>query len=387
MQDDTLAMRSWMALALVLLLPACAAIPGTRPPDTLFNDHLFAASSAPIDAAQLFAVNDAMRHYLHVEIAPQLESLGRPRGLYEALYAKRQLKLQYDAAVTRTAAEAFEARAGNCLSLVVMTAALARELGLDVHYQRVISDEAWSRSGNYHFASGHVNLTLGRKSGDPRVSFEERNLLTIDFLPLRDNQRHHAFTIREATVVAMFMNNRAAESLAAGRLDDAYAWARAAIGYDPAFRAAYNTLGVVYRNHGNPREAERAFAYVLAVEPANTHVMSNLALLLREQGRESEAAVLDRRLAELEPYPPFHHFNRGLAAMRAGDYAAAREHFSREVERDAYYHEFHFWLAAAYYGLGEQRLARRHLAMALANSTTRGEHDLYAAKLDRISHP
>jgi transglutaminase-like putative cysteine protease len=53
----------------------------------------------------------------------------------QALYQPDQIRLEYDAAVTRNAAQAFEARTGNCLSLVIMTAALARELGLTVRYQ------------------------------------------------------------------------------------------------------------------------------------------------------------------------------------------------------------------------------------------------------------
>ena len=76
--------------------------------------------------------------------------------------------------------------------------------------------------------------------------------------------------------------------------------------------------------------------------------------------------------------------NLGLAAMRSGDFKAAKNLFAREVDRDAYYHEFHFWLAAAYMGLGEVEQARTHLKIAKENSMTRKEHELYAAKLDRI---
>ena len=378
-------MRTWQALLLSLALGACATPPAVDRVDRLFHDHLFAAASERMSADDVFAVNAAMKRYLRVEIAEQLESKGRQQGLYDALYSKGQLKLQYDSTITRNAVEAFEARSGNCLSLVIMTAALAKQLGLVVRYQRVFSEESWSRSGDLYFSSGHVNITLGRKSGDPRVLFSnERNLLTIDFIPLRRNAVHHAFEIRERTVAAMFMSNRAAESLAQGRIDDAYWWARAAIGQDPGFLSAYNTLGVIYRHHGNLREAEQALAHVLALEPANTHVMSNLALVFKDQGRAVEAEALLRRLAAIEPHPPFHFFNRGLEAMRAGDYATARDLFAKEVDRDAYYHEFHFWLSAAYFGLGEVKLARRHLAIALENSPTRGEHDLYAAKLARI---
>ena len=36
------------------------------------------------------------------------------------------------------------------------------------------------------------------------------------------------------------------------------------------------------------------------------------------------------------------------------------------------------------YQLGNLREADKHMKQALENSTTRGHHDLYAAKLDRI---
>ena len=58
--------------------------------------------------------------------------------------------------------------------------------------------------------------------------------------------------------------------------------------------------------------------------------------------------------------------------------------FAKEVDRAAYYHEFHFWLALAYVGLGEMEPARKHMTIAIENSTTRKDHDLYAAKLGHI---
>jgi len=112
--------------------------------------------------------------------------------------------------------------------------------------------------------------------------------------------------------------------------------------------------------------------------------MSNLALVLHDQGNLVAAAELNRRLEQMEPDPPFGYFKRGMAAMQAGDYRTARDMFAREVDRAAYYHEFHFWLALAYLGLGETDQARKHMTIAVDNSTTRKDHDLYAAKLGRI---
>jgi len=195
--------------------------------------------------------------------------------------------------------------------------------------------------------------------------------------------------IEEKTIVAMYMNNRAVESLAAGQLDNAYWWAREATVQDPGLASAFNTLGVIYRRHGNLAQAEVALRYALAREPTNTHVMSNLVDVLNGLGYTSEASELTRRLAQLEPNPPLSFFNRGMAALRKGDYKLAQEMFTKEVERAPYYHEFHFWLAVALVGLGDRDLARQQLELAIEASPTRSDRDLYAAKLDKInaSHP
>ena len=88
-----------------------------------------------------------------------------------------------------------------------------------------------------------------------------------------------------------------------------------------------------------------------------------------------------RRLAQLEPQAPFHDFLLGQRAMAAGDYRTARDAFEREIERSGHYHEFHFWLALAHYRLGEIEQARKQLALAMENSTTRQHQEIYAAKL------
>ncbi|MGE5616915.1 MAG: tetratricopeptide repeat protein [Bacillota bacterium] len=376
-----------LLVAFALAVAGCATAPPTpiAGKDTLFHDALFAPPSKPVRAADVFALSDAMKHYLDVVIAPQVLEKGRQRALFDALYSANQLKLDYDAAITRTASEAFASRSGNCLSLTIMTAALAKELGLDAHFQRVESEDAWTRTGEIYFASSHVNVILGRRSADPRVHDNEKSLLTIDFIPPKDTALYRTFPISDETVIAMFMNNRAAETLAEGKLDDAYWWARSAIGQDPSFLSAYNTLAVVYKVHGNLHEAEALLRVLLAREPANLNAMTNLALVLEDEGRGAEAEALSDRIDRLQPHPPFYFFNRGKEAFERGDYAQAKKLFGRELERDPTYHEFHFWFAAACLKLGERELAREHLMAARENSNTRAEEAIYKAKLDRLN--
>lgn len=377
-------MKRCLLLFAGLLLSACATLPPPPQPDGLLDDADFALPTEPIDPAQVFALSEPMRHYLDVEIAAQLRRKGAREGLVEALYSRRQLQLEYDAALTRNAAQAFEARTGNCLSLVVMTGALARHLGVPVEFNDVVTDENWARAGDLMVSAGHVNLTLGHRLADERLRSDGGRSLMIDFDPPRSGARPLVRTISEQTVIAMFMNNRAAEALVAGRVDDAYWWVRGAIGQAPTFTPAYNTLAVVYQRHGHPARAEQVLRHMLEREPGNTTLLANLVRTLQAQGRHAEAQPIAQRLAGIEPTPPFHWYQLGAAALQRRDYAAARDAFAREVARAAYYHEFHYGLALAYFGLGETARGERHLAIAMQNSTTGRDRALYAAKLEKL---
>jgi Flp pilus assembly protein TadD len=378
--------RRWTmpVMAFALLLGGCAVSPLAPQSARLFNDDAFPAPSERPDAAEVFALNDAMRAYLRTDIAASAKQMGPHKGLVDALYKRGGLKLEYDSAITRNASQAFDARTGNCLSLVIMTGAFAKAMGLPVRFQNVAVDETFSRSGDIQYAIGHVNLTLGTTPNG--IAFRNHGVdpLIVDFLPPEDLKGVKMHVIDEATVVAMYMNNRAAEALARGQYRDAYAWAREAIRQDPNFTSSYNTLGAVYQRAGRPADAERAYAYAIERDPRNTAAMSNRALALDQLGRHDEARQLRQQLAVIEPEPPFAAFNRGLAAIRAGDYRTARDQLEKEAARSGDYHEVHFWLAVAYAGLGDAGEAQRHLTMARENSTTRQDRELYAAKLQRI---
>ena len=377
-------MRTWLLLSLCALLAACAAPRQlAQQPEALFDDSLFAAPSERVGADEIFRVSDAMRRYLQdPQIEAQLRRKGPQRGLLEALYTSGELKLDYDARTTRNAAQAFDARAGNCLSLVVMTAAFAKEMGVTVRYQSAYLEETVSRRSNLLLRSGHVNVTLGHRLADPRFPVQETTM--VDFLPPDEIRGLRTREIGEQTVVAMYMNNRAVEALVAGRIDDAYAWSREAVRQDPQFLGSLNTLGVVYLRRDALAQATKVFSHVLDRDAENLTALANLAGAYARQGRADDSLAIQLRLTKLEPQPPLHDFNLGLAAMKKQDYRTARDLFAREVARADDSAEFHFWLGMANYGLGDLESARRHVARALEASNGGQDRDLYSAKLEWI---
>lgn len=381
-----------LTLLALLALTGCATAPPPTPaidPAPLIHDELFAPARDVIEPDKVMAISPRMRQFLHDRLPNSttgplmLDTRDLRAMLLDALYKRGDLQLEYDAEMTRTAAEAYDAKAGNCLSLAMMTAVFAREMGLPVTFRQIYDEEQWSRVGDLQVVSGHVNIALARRRTDFRVLGEESSLV-VDFLPGAQIARQRAMAIDERMIVAMYLNNRAAELMSQAQTDRAYWWARAAWLYDPRLLSALNTLGVIYRRHGETVLAERVFRAVLAREPANVQAMGNLVQALRFQDKLAEAQAYEAQLAALQPFPPFKFFDLGVAAMKTGDYAKARDYFAKEIDRSAYYHEFHFWMALANVGLGKWDIVRDELAKAEEYSVTSRQRQLYSAKLDSL---
>jgi Tfp pilus assembly protein PilF len=379
-------MKRFLVILLVLLsggIGGCAAPTASiNPKAELFADSAFSPPSERVDAADLFTLSPEMRDYLHsAGFSTLIRSKGKERGLLEALYTKGKLKLDYDASYTRNAAETFRDRMGNCMSLVIMTAAFAKELDMTVRYQSV-DMETWSRSGDFYLMNGHVNIMLGSRNTMSDVLPER--VLVVDFEPVPPSEALGSHLLSEDEIVSMYQNNRAAEALVRGQLDDAYWWARAAVARDPSSAIPMNTLAVIYERHGTRPLAERVYRAALEREPENPNTLRNFETVLAALGKTAEAQAVAKRLASLEPVPPFEYFHRGVAAFRDGQYDRARDLFRREVKRAPYNDEFHFWLAASYLRLGKLDDARDELALAVDNSTQTDTRKRYSAKLAHL---
>lgn len=255
-------------------------------------------------------------------------------------------------------------------------------------FQQVHIDPVWGRQDNMQFAIGHVNMVIGERVATTRSRLGINALYTVDFIRYAENQIQRTSEISQATILAMYMNNRAVELLTIGNIADAYWHVRAAILHDPTFAPARITLAVIHKRRGNLQLTEQSLMHVLVQEPANTSALSNLVSLLTATDRVTEAQHWQAKLHAAQPIAPFHYLDMGKNALVAGEIKKARDYFLQEHRTGNDSHEVHFWLANAYYQLGEFRLTRNHLDLAVKHSPSRSTRALYAAKrgaLDEVS--
>ena len=379
--------RRPLALLLCLALAACADV--SLPPPVagsypLFADAAFGPPSERMTVADVFQVSPEMRAYLDTRVAELADQRGEARGLVESLFIDRRVKVDYDAEFTRTAAQAFAAHAGNCLSLAIVTGAMGKALGLDVRYQAVETSEHWERDGNLLELVGHVNVTVGPQMPKVQMWTPDRDRWTVDFMADRDLRKLDTEPITESRVAAMFMNNRAAESLAHQRIDDAYWWARRGIEADATFTSLYNTLGVTYWRKGMLHEAETAFRFALSQSPRSLETWNNLALVLRRDGQVELAERIEQQHPQTTAASLVAAVDGGMKANASGDYPRALELFKRALRTSADNHQLHYMLAVTYLNLGDRSRAMDQLREAQDDSTTARQRSIYTSKMELL---
>nr|WP_229380987.1 hypothetical protein [Shewanella psychropiezotolerans] len=281
---------------------------------------------------------------------------------------------------TRTAAQTYGDRAGNCMSLVLLTAALADVVGVDVEFQDIEVPPVWDKQGNFYLINGHVNLRLIPRTRSDRI-FVSKRAIQIDFLPERAVRAYNKIRVDKQTVLAMFYNNVAAESLVLGDYDRAYGLLKLGLQQQGDYVPALNTLAVLYRYKGLEQQAEILYKLALSISDHNMNALYNYAILLGSQDRLDEWAKIHKVLELDRIANPYYYYDMAQQAYFEREYQDALLWYKRAVDKADYRHEFYFGLSRAYWATGDERLAKKNMEKAL--SLTRDENNKvrYQAKL------
>ncbi|WP_169306977.1 tetratricopeptide repeat protein [Ferrimonas sediminicola] len=346
-------------------------------------DSAFTPVAGAVTVEQLFALDPEMRQFTVKAGRAGNSDATRIERLVELVSVKRGF--EYDNSATRVAAETFRLRAGNCMSLVVMTAALARELDLGVQYQLVKSPPIWDRRGGIYLVNDHVNIKLEPGLGSSDWSVVGGSGRVIDFLPGSQVRGYRIVQLSESEMLARFFNNLAAEHMVDGLPDHAYHYLKQALALDPTMGAAWNALGVLYRRQGLEREAEQVYRYVMALDEDPFHSMHNLSILLASQGRLTEWAQLHRQIELNRLQNPFYYYDMAEASYNRGNFTQALSQYRKAVKLADYHHEFHFGLSRAYFQLGQLDDSQRSLTKAM-KLAPRSDKERYQLKLRAFNH-
>ncbi|MBY5993633.1 tetratricopeptide repeat protein [Ferrimonas balearica] len=369
-------------LLLVLWLCSCAS---TAPlqvasPD-LFADTAFQQTQPVPSPESIFALSPEMKRTVF-----ELSRSPDPKAaLLEMI--REDGGIRYDNSLTQNAADTFASRTGNCMSLVVMTASLAKALEMPVRYQLVHTPPVWDRQGGLYLINGHVNLRVAAAYNASEVRVTDGGTV-VDFLPGNQIRGFEVGRMSENQLIARYYNNLAAEALVSGDRDSAYFLLKAALTLEPQYGHAWNTLGVLYRQAGLEVEAEAVYRFAASMDSSELDALHNLAILLAAQDRLVEWQAVHAQLELKRIRNPYYHFDMGELAYQSGQYDKAVRFYRKAVDLADYRHEFHFGLSRAYFKLGNFAQSERHLdrAEALAPKDEKSRYQLKLLALQSHRH-
>ncbi len=281
------------------------------------------------------------------------------QAIVELIFDKEDgLGFTYRRRPTLTGAEAFEERAGNCLSLVNLFVALGRSAGLKAHFVEVEDYEVFYRDDGVVVRSDHI-------VGGVRVGGE---LLTIDFLPGQAKSYYELRSISDARAMAHYYKAIATEALIDDDLDTAERWFDVALEIDPDFAATWNNVAILKRRQDDFSGAFVALERALELEPELLSALENLSGLYRRTGQHDEAEEVNARLLQLQTQNPFFLVAEAERMLEVRDVAAAEQMLQRARRLEPDLPEIYLHLARIQFDRGEPRKARRLLNKARTKS-------------------
>jgi len=361
--------RSALVLSLTLLLCGCASQSSQAPAPSLpWQDQRFdlVSHAVTLDAAALFRLDPPLLQQLRDGEIASAHASRRNAHLLELVFGSDMKAFAYAGGHSTVAADTWHNQRGDCLSLSIMTLALARALDLDAHVQEVRVPPTFDRRGSMEFLNAHVNVLL---PNDRPQRAMKRWLppgdIVVDFEP-QPGTRQRGTVLNDGAVLARFLNNRAAEHLAAGRDGPAYAHFKAAIQADPGYAAAYNNLAQLYLRHGLVGDAEALLRRALALNAESDLALAALHGLLVSQGRLVEAQAYEQRLHAQRERDPYYWLGLGIDHLQHDRNRQAVRALEQAQQISNGFEEVHRHLAIAYWRTGQAHKARDQLAVLLA---------------------
>ncbi|WP_100657817.1 tetratricopeptide repeat protein [Alteromonas flava] len=330
------------------------------------------------DTSVLFALTtEQQAHFLNYYTDPSRADIAKHKRLYnyiDNLYVGfTYLGDTYDAQT------AFATQSGNCLSLAILTTALADLAGLEVAYQEVNAAPVYRRFDNVMTLSTHVRTHLFEElSPEELKTTVIRGKIIIDYYPERGNIRGNM--IATDTFFAMYYRNLASDAIINGQLTLAYELLTNALQIAPSDAESLNAMAVVLNKMGYSQKALKLYRYAVSHGSESLNLLANYAVLARAMGFVEEAEQLNAALSKSDDSNPYRWLDLANERIHQGKHHIARSMLTKTLERAPYLHEAYFSLAKSYYLTGQQDAADESLRKAAELAQQPETEKLYEQK-------
>lgn len=343
--------------------------------------ELFGTPIATISEDELFALTDEQKRAFDKFLGHFMRQDTPPHEKVFDYLEKSTRQFDYRAK-TYTAAETLENLQGNCMSLAVLTTALAHHAAVDIRYQLVDSSPVFYKDSDVVVKGLHVRSKLYQRPSASGGQYYTRSSLVVDYLP--DDKTRFIGNISKNQFMALYFGNRAVEFLAQEKLAEAYWHTRRALEYVPDDAANLNTLAVLFKRAGSVERAEEVYQYGIARSADKLTLLKNYRLMLQAEGREQEAAAVAKQMAAFDDPSPFGWLDAANVAFNAGDYQEAEMFYRKSIKAAPYLDYGYFGVAKVKFHQGQLLDAKDMLEKAMENTFKEEGRSLYRAKLNAL---
>ena len=332
-------------------------------------------------AQEILSVNDEMRSFLRRYVNPKSSDYSRLRELLTGMMQEGYLSLNYQIERTQSAAETFARKDGNCLSFTNLFVALARQIGLDVHFQLVDIPPRWHSQDTWVVFDKHINTIVPRL----RVNGLYTRDYVVDFNIADYLGNYDQRVIRDEQAIALMYSNLGVAQMRQGSHANALALFRAAYDLHPDIPGLWINIAVMHARLGHLNQAEVALHHALKLEKANPAALSNLAALYAARGEPDNTQTVEAWMRFYRDKNPYYYFNLAHRAYREKRFEEAFSLVKQALSIKKDEHQFHYLLALLHQHKGELSEAKDKLKLALKHSIQQRKiHDAYRQKLEHL---
>ena len=386
MQQLSFIQNVLISFIVLLFFSACQSTVVKTPSEQLLYDQGFSGfSEISIETEQeVFHLDKTAKAFVVSTIGSLDNKIDQMEVLVKAIFDRSQLNLLYQSDANTIANNTFHSQAANCLSMSIMTYALATEAGFDVDFQEIMIPEYWTRREGFSLLNGHINIKM-RAPKQANVFEFNRRSYQVDFDPQSARRGFPKKIVSKQAVLSMFYNNKGADAFLLKDYVSAYSYFREAVMVKPNFHSGWVNIGITYRLSGYFSQAEKAYQHALAINPDSLTALENLAYLYKFTGRNVESEKILATVEKKRNNNPYYHVNLGEQQMEQKHWDQALAHFRRALALDRGKHEVYFGLARAYFEIGELQQSERYLKQAKNKALNKHDEDMYQSKLEFLS--
>jgi tetratricopeptide (TPR) repeat protein len=379
-------MKNFSILLIVIIFVGCQTVSEVSlSHKTMLYDQAFEGfKNVYVESEkEIFELNDEAKAFAKSAIKGVFKPEEQIQSLVQHIFSRSDLNLLYRAEANTVANQTFQNRAANCLSMSIMTYALAKELGFGVRFQDIEVPEYWTIREGQSLLNGHINLQILPRPSREQIRFVTRGF-EVDFDSQATRQHFPKTLLKLNQVVAIFHNNNGADALLKKDYVKAYAYFRAAFLQSPELSSVLANLGYLYRLTGHYELAESTYLQAIKKDKNNLTAWRNLSHLYRYMGQNEKSIDIVNRVTRKRSDNPFFHINKGDIAFEKQQWQIALGHYRQALKLDKSYHEVFFGLGKTYFELGNIQRSHYYLKLAKKKSRTEQEYAAYQGKINML---